>query len=67
MPQADPSAEPAADPRALIPRTAEQAQAVAAALGLTVPEACLPGVLGNLALLAGHADSLLAPPVPPVA
>lgn len=43
----------AAEPLRL-PATADEAQAVAAAQGWKIPEACLPGVVANLALLARH-------------
>jgi sodium/bile acid cotransporter 7 len=33
----------------------------AAALGLAIPEACMPGVAANMALLDRHAQTLLAP------
>lgn len=41
-----------------LPVSAEEAEQAAAALGLTIPEACMPGVLANLALLARHAATL---------
>jgi sodium/bile acid cotransporter 7 len=47
-------------PDLALPRTAEEITAAAAALGLTIPDACLPGVIANLVLLASHADRLLA-------
>ncbi len=43
-----------------LPRTEAEVAVAAAAIGLTVPDACLPGVLANLALLASHAERLLA-------
>ena len=45
-----------------IPRSAEEAVAVAAAQGFAIPAPCLPGVVANLALLARHAATLLAEP-----
>lgn len=38
---------------------AQQIDATAAALGMTIPEACMPGVEANLALLERHAETLL--------
>lgn len=34
----------------------------AEAAGLTIPAPCLPGVMANIALLRGHAETLLTPP-----
>lgn len=47
---------------ALPPRTAEEIAAAAAARGLVVPDACLPGVINNLNVLSDHADILRAGP-----
>jgi sodium/bile acid cotransporter 7 len=44
-----------------IPRSAAEIAAAAAATGLTIPEACLPGVAANLALLDRHAATLRGP------
>lgn len=44
-----------ADP---IPRTEAAIAAAAVAIGLTIPAACLPGVVANLALLDRHAAIL---------
>ncbi len=45
--------------RPSLPRGAGQIAAAAATLGLAVPDACMPGVAANLAVLDGHADVLL--------
>lgn len=53
--------EPQESPEAHIPalpQTAEQAADAAAGLGMTIPEACMPGVVANLALLGRHAEIL---------
>lgn len=50
------SGAPQDQPHAAIPRNAADAVRVAAALGLTIPAECLPGVTANLALLHHHAD-----------
>jgi sodium/bile acid cotransporter 7 len=49
------SGAPAEQQHAKMPRDAEDAVEVAHALGLTIPEDCLPGVTANLALLDHHA------------
>ena len=41
-----------------VPAGAAEAAAAAALIGLTIPAACLPGVLVNLALLGRHAAVL---------
>jgi len=41
-----------------VPQGAEAAAAAAAARGIAIPEACMPGVVANLALLARHAETL---------
>jgi sodium/bile acid cotransporter 7 len=41
--------------RTAVPRDEPTARAVAASLGLPIPDACVPGVMGNLALLDRHA------------
>ena len=41
-----------------VPQGAEQATEAAAARGMVIPEACMPGVVANLALLGRHADTL---------
>lgn len=43
---------------ATIPRTDEDIASAAAAQGMTIPEACAPGVAANLALLESHATTL---------
>ena len=43
-----------------VPLTADQARARAAGLKLAIPDACMEGVLVNLALLARHTDQLFA-------
>ena len=43
-----------------IPQGEEQAAAAAKAAGMTIPEACMPGVVSNLDLLGRHADTLRA-------
>ena len=45
--------------RIAIPRTESEVAAAAGTSGLHIPEACMPGVLANLALLDTHADTLL--------
>ena len=47
-------------PLASVPLTAEQVHASAKNLNLIIPDACLEGVLINLALLARHTDQLFA-------
>ena len=42
-----------------IPRLEREIVASASTLGLGIPDACVPGVVANLALLDGHADILL--------
>ncbi|MDX3899740.1 MAG: bile acid:sodium symporter family protein [Sphingobium sp.] len=44
--------------RPALPRTEADAVARAAELGMTIPAACMPGVLANLALLDRHAERL---------
>jgi len=44
-----------------IPRTQDEAERAAAALGMSIPDACLPGLLANLALLQSHAERLFGP------
>lgn len=44
-----------ASPSFALPRSEEAVQALAAAQGWQVPEACMPGVIANLGLLARHA------------
>lgn len=41
-----------------VPRTEAEITVAAAALGIIIPPACLPGVIANLALLARHAATL---------
>ncbi|WP_353228501.1 bile acid:sodium symporter family protein [Novosphingobium sp.] len=41
-----------------IPQGSEQAAEAAAARGFTIPDACMPGVVANLALLGQHAKTL---------
>ena len=47
---------------AAIPLTEPEVVETAQERGLTIPEACLPGVLSNMALLKRHAETLLAAP-----
>ncbi|MGA1797164.1 AtzG-like protein [Sphingomonas sp. 4RDLI-65] len=47
--------------RTALPRTRSEIVQAAALLDLTIPDACLPGVEANLALLDSHADILLHP------
>jgi sodium/bile acid cotransporter 7 len=42
----------------IVPRTDSEIAAVAATLGMAIPDACMVGVAANLALLDGHADVL---------
>ncbi|GMM59638.1 hypothetical protein NUTIK01_04150 [Novosphingobium sp. IK01] len=42
-------------PAFALPRTPHEVQALAAGEGWQVPEACMPGVIANLGLLARHA------------
>jgi sodium/bile acid cotransporter 7 len=44
--------------RARLPDSEREIAAAAAALGLTIPDACMPGVTANLALLDRHAATL---------
>ena len=46
---------PAPAPIPDLPRTAQDAASIAASRGLTIPDACMPGVVANLGLLARHA------------
>ena len=48
----------ARDAALLVPQGAEQAAQAAAARGMVMPDACIPGVVANLALLARHAETL---------
>ena len=41
-----------------LPQGAREIEDAAAAIGITIPEACLPGVAANLALLERHAETL---------
>lgn len=43
-----------------IPQTQSAVIAAAAASGMIIPDACLPGVLANLALLGRHAALILS-------
>jgi sodium/bile acid cotransporter 7 len=49
-----------ADAADAVPQGTEQAARAAAARGLVIAEACMPGVVANLALLGRHADILCA-------
>ena len=49
---------PAASAQGL-PRNEAEIDAAAAALEMEIPQACLPGVVANLALLDSHAERLL--------
>ena len=48
--------------RRALPRDRSEIAAAAAKAGLVIPDACMPGVLANLALLGRHADTLLGAP-----
>ena len=48
----------ARDAALLVPQGAEQAAQAAAARGMVIPDACIPGVVANLAVLARHAETL---------
>jgi len=50
-----------------LPRTEAEVLALAADQGFAIPQACLPGVVSNMALLQRHADTLLAPAETPKA
>ena len=52
------------NPPSSLPRTHVEAELAAAALDLTVPAACMDGVLAQLALLARHAAILRGPDPP---
>ena len=41
-----------------LPRTEGEIANAAAALGFAVPDACMPGIVANLAVLGGHAETL---------
>ena len=41
-----------------LPRSEAEIATAATALGLTIPAACMPGVVANLAVLGGHAETL---------
>jgi len=43
---------------AKLPRKASEVAAAAEALGLRIPDACMAGVIANLALLDRHAERL---------
>jgi sodium/bile acid cotransporter 7 len=51
-------AEAMAAPVATLPRTESEIEATAAMRDFTIPEACMPGVVANLALLDRHAATL---------
>jgi sodium/bile acid cotransporter 7 len=46
-------------PATAVPRTEQEVVAAASACGLVIDPLCLPGVLANLAVLDGHAVTLL--------
>jgi sodium/bile acid cotransporter 7 len=48
----------AAEASATLPRTEAGIAAAAAAVGVAIPEACMPGVVANMALLDKHAGNL---------
>ena len=52
----------APDQPARVPCGAKEIAAAAAAIGLAIPEACLPGVVANLALLTRHAGIFRSEP-----
>lgn len=56
-----PSTISSTDDAVLPPAGEAGAIEAAAAVGMVIPEACLPGVVANLALLARHAETLRAP------
>lgn len=49
------AAEAVPAPTPDLPRTAQDAASIAASRGLAIPDACMPGVVANLGLLARHA------------
>lgn len=46
-------------PAVALPRTEGEIARAAGVLGFNIPEACMPGVVANLALLDSHAAILL--------
>lgn len=42
-----------------MPRTQDEIVEAASAVSLPIPDACMPGVIANLALLDSHAEILL--------
>ena len=48
----------AMDPARHLPRSENDIAQAAIQLGLTIPDACMPGVVANMALLARHAETL---------
>ena len=51
----------AVSPSVTVPRTETEIAAAAQGVGMSVPEACMPGVATNMALLDRHAKTLLGP------
>jgi len=51
-------AEPPAARAQNLPATQGEVATAALALGMRIPDACMPGELANLFLLASHADRL---------
>jgi hypothetical protein len=54
-----PPGDPAGMNGATLPRTIAEVARVAESLGMAIPDACMPGVVANLALLDTHVDALL--------
>jgi sodium/bile acid cotransporter 7 len=46
---------------AVVPRSEAEITQAASAVGMTIPAACMPGVVANMTLLDRHAETLLAP------
>jgi hypothetical protein len=53
-----------ATPPLAIPRTEEEIRTLARERDLPIPDACMPGVVSNMALLARHAAILRGEPNP---
>jgi sodium/bile acid cotransporter 7 len=56
------SGNPVGIDRAMLPRSITEIVHAAASLDFAVPDACMPGVVANLALLDAHVDTLLGVP-----
>jgi sodium/bile acid cotransporter 7 len=48
-------------PSAAVPLSEAEIAEAASAIGMTIPEACMPGVAANMALLDRHVETLLMP------